>query len=466
MNSMATKKSESDSSGDLPHEHASLVYQSAVPVSNGKLAIWLFLSTEIMFFTALIGTYIVLRFGVEAGTWPAPQDVKIVEWLGAINTFVLICSSATIVFAMEAARRNLPSTAKKWLAGTFLLGCLFLGVKAYEYKSKFDHGIYPGTPRSLLYDRADVNYLASLKAHVDGRVTQFEEQKTAAASAASEIEEVTGAEVEPPATNGGVSTAAVSKNEQAGLDHKGHDHGEQGVGQLADYKLFRAGILQWAQQKVGQSDSPIEKQLAIESVAYQIYPLAKNERIETYLAADLADTEKQLAVKFQDWEAATAKVDLLQQRIDELSSNGDGSSDEGDSNEGANDEGASERAAELTKLTAEVTAAAAEAAARKAEVDPLQDRVDAMQRFAGGEINEANHWKLPMVIPNGNTWANTYFLLTGFHAIHVVVGLLAFLILLVMRLDATRAGLLENVGLYWHFVDIVWIFLFPLLYLF
>ena len=38
-------------------------YQPALPISNGKTFMWLFLSTEIMFFAALIGTYIVLRFG-------------------------------------------------------------------------------------------------------------------------------------------------------------------------------------------------------------------------------------------------------------------------------------------------------------------------------------------------------------------------------------------------------------------
>jgi cytochrome c oxidase subunit 3 len=48
----------------------------------------------------------------------------------------------------------------------------------------------------------------------------------------------------------------------------------------------------------------------------------------------------------------------------------------------------------------------------------------------------------------------------------VIVGLIAFAILLRMTLDRKRAGVIENVGLYWHFVDIVWIFLFPMLYLF
>ena len=71
-----------------------------------------------------------------------------------------------------------------------------------------------------------------------------------------------------------------------------------------------------------------------------------------------------------------------------------------------------------------------------------------------------------MVIPSGNMFASTYFLLTGFHAIHVAVGLLVFGLALTMRLDAGRVVFIENIGLYWHFVDLVWIFLFPLLYLF
>ena len=70
------------------------------------------------------------------------------------------------------------------------------------------------------------------------------------------------------------------------------------------------------------------------------------------------------------------------------------------------------------------------------------------------------------MIPGGNMWVSTYFLLTGFHALHVIVGLIAFVILCRMTLGQAKANLIENVGLYWHFVDLVWIFLFPLLYLF
>src|SRR5262249_18375276 len=66
-----------------------------LPLPHGKLAMWLFLVTEIMFFTGLIGTYIILRNGQPTSTtpWPTPHDVHLNEFIGAFNTFVLICSS-------------------------------------------------------------------------------------------------------------------------------------------------------------------------------------------------------------------------------------------------------------------------------------------------------------------------------------------------------------------------------------
>jgi cytochrome c oxidase subunit 3 len=63
----------------------------------------------------------------------------------------------------------------------------------------------------------------------------------------------------------------------------------------------------------------------------------------------------------------------------------------------------------------------------------------------------------------------TYFLMTGLHALHVLVGcvLIAVTAVLVRRRPGSpsRESLLENVGLYWHLVDVVWIYLFPLFYL-
>jgi cytochrome c oxidase subunit 3 len=68
-----------------------------------------------------------------------------------------------------------------------------------------------------------------------------------------------------------------------------------------------------------------------------------------------------------------------------------------------------------------------------------------------------------------NLFFSLYFAMTGFHALHMIIGLGVLTALLVMaargRFSAAWHTPIENSGLYWHFVDIIWIFLFPLLYL-
>src|SRR5438552_226037 len=102
-----------------------------LPLPNGKLAMWLFLVTEIMFFTALIGTYLLLRNSIptsleaESITWPNPEQVHLVEWIGALNTFVLILSSLTVVLAHYAAGKGNGKQALQYVAVTTLLGIVF-----------------------------------------------------------------------------------------------------------------------------------------------------------------------------------------------------------------------------------------------------------------------------------------------------------------------------------------------------
>jgi cytochrome c oxidase subunit 3 len=125
----------------------------ALPMPNGKLAIWLFLVTEIMFFTALIGTYLLLRNSVPQHPvlkWPTPHDVHLVEWIGAFNTFVLILSSLTVVLAHYANAHGKHKQAAQYIAATLALGVVFLLVKAVEYNSKFEHDILPGRIGELL----------------------------------------------------------------------------------------------------------------------------------------------------------------------------------------------------------------------------------------------------------------------------------------------------------------------------
>jgi cytochrome c oxidase subunit 3 len=132
------------------------------------------------------------------------------------------------------------------------------------------------------------------------------------------------------------------------------------------------------------------------------------------------------------------------------------------------------RIAEADKRLAEITAQSAAKETAKVELNKAIASIEGRIALLGELPHHAHHGineseekpGLPIMIPNGNMWASTYFLMTGFHAIHVLVGLIAFALILPIRLVASKAHIIENIGLYWHFVDLVWIFLFPLLYLF
>ncbi len=277
------------------------VVHMGAPVSNGKLAMWIFLGTEVMFFTGLIGTYIVLRNGQPTATapWPIPEQVHLIEWVGALNTFVLICSSLTVVLAHYALHHGNVKRAAQYIGVTLALGLVFLGIKATEYRSKFQHGIIPGHVFDTVEGQRGVQYMETVKA---------------------ELKDI--------------------------VDHPGE-----------------AGALEG------------------------------------------------------ECKALLAELDLKEGR------------------------------AVLTPT----------------EVGHRVGELLEKSAKAGNELH------LTPIIPWGNVWASCYFALTGFHALHVVGGLVIFVLILGMalvgKLGVQHTAMLEMTGLYWHFVDIVWIFLFPLLYL-
>jgi cytochrome c oxidase subunit III len=276
-----------------------------LPISNGKMAMWLFLVTEIMFFTALIGTYIVLRNGSRH--WPTPEQVHLVEALGAINTFVLIISSLTVVLAHVALADGNAKKATQLIGISLVLGCVFLGIKAYEYKSKFDHNILPGMVK---FDQYQGKEGEAYRTHVAAELEAF---------------------IKDP--------KGVAEDKKAKVVDKAREI-------LAEVRKQQANL--------GQNPVAIEKDV---------------EKIST-------------------------------------------------------------------------------------EVQHL--------------VHSNPDLHLTYVIPYGNIWASCYFAMTGFHAIHVIGGLVVFVIMLLMAARGTfarRPVFVELTGLYWHFVDIVWIFLFPLLYL-
>ena len=122
--------------------HAHAVSATATGIPTGKLGMWVFLASEVMFFTGLIGAYVVLRMGHPS--WPGLEGHLSVP-MGTINTLVLICSSTTIVLALAASQRGAMGAVRQWLLATILLGSLFLVIKGIEYSTKFHHHIFPST---------------------------------------------------------------------------------------------------------------------------------------------------------------------------------------------------------------------------------------------------------------------------------------------------------------------------------
>lgn len=307
-------------------EHLENHSEMGMPLSSGKLAMWLFLVTEIMFFTALIGVYLIIRNAVPDHPvirWPSPTDVHLSEAIGAINTFVLIASSLTVVLAHYAAGQQNYKQATMYIGITLALGVVFLGIKAYEYQQKFAHDILPGRMGELL----------------------------------------------------------------------------PGMG-LQREKQFHAVGMQYVRRVTHQLAEAVKK----------------DDEKSGYLDPEVREMITALQADMKD----------------------------GTANEKIDDD----------KYRSPLTPAL------------VGERVNEILHKGHDKKKEVH---LSPAIPYGNMWASCYFAMTGFHALHVLGGIVIFAFILVKglrnQMGPRDVGMLEITGLYWHFVDIVWIFLFPLLYL-
>jgi len=110
-------------------------------VYNLKLGMWVFLLSEVMFFTSLIGSYVILRYA-HPEHWTDPGVLLNVN-LTAGNTFLLICSSVTMVKAFAAIQQGDLKGLQRWLLATILIGATFVGVQVYEYIALAGEGFVP-----------------------------------------------------------------------------------------------------------------------------------------------------------------------------------------------------------------------------------------------------------------------------------------------------------------------------------
>ncbi|MDA4118290.1 MAG: cbb3-type cytochrome c oxidase subunit I [Thaumarchaeota archaeon] len=101
---------------------------SAIP--KMRLGMWIFLSTDVIVFGAILGAYLYIRS--FAPSWPIPGSIHEVP-LGLANTIVLLTSGLTAYLALESIKDGNQRNMIVWLGTTFVLGATFLGIKGAEW---------------------------------------------------------------------------------------------------------------------------------------------------------------------------------------------------------------------------------------------------------------------------------------------------------------------------------------------
>lgn len=107
-------------------------------IPSRKLALWLFISSESLFFAGLLVGYLV--YHGQNGAGPGPRDLFNIP-LTSFSTFVLLMSSLAMALAVHSAQQNLGKRALRWVAITALMGLTFLGFQTYEFNHFYHEGL-------------------------------------------------------------------------------------------------------------------------------------------------------------------------------------------------------------------------------------------------------------------------------------------------------------------------------------
>ena len=122
----------------LAHHFESLEKQTHA----ARLGMWLFLSTEVLLFTALFAAYAVYRYLYGADFADASRHLQ--TWIGLVNTIVLVTSSFTVALGLDRATRGQGKATRAFFGVSVLLALLFLFFKYIEYSHHFRTGELPG----------------------------------------------------------------------------------------------------------------------------------------------------------------------------------------------------------------------------------------------------------------------------------------------------------------------------------
>ncbi len=391
---------------------------------NAKIGIWLFLASEVMLFGGLFSGYVFLRLGVTDGLdnpWPERQ---LIVWPGFLNTLVLIASSLFVVLAWSHLKMRNYKKYQFWMFLVVLCALTFMGLKAYEYYGKFTHygmklednSVVEGI---LLKDRIEFE-AAEVTVNVAGdRIEFLEDMDGEGRFRTPGGEEVT------------ISKAWIREMNKAYRDAEEKEPGS-GVGSIT-LKAVEPVKFSFRPKKVsGYSATEVTYRdaakftgtLGDDKIYFEVH------EIDMRMTDDL---EHSMLWKYVD---EHEKEEFFHHR--------------------------EEKEAELKEMGVE---------------HPRPDETHVLHlhpedhHYPEIVVERADKKFLSNHGPAYNTYYAIYFTMTGLHGLHVVLGalVLAYFLCFQRKLYEKNpehlANRVEVGGLFWHFVDLVWIFLFPVMYL-
>jgi cytochrome c oxidase subunit 3 len=383
---------------------------------SGKLGIWLFLAQEVLFFSALFVAYVLYRYHhPEIYSYAHKYlDVK----YGAINTGVLIFSSLTAAWAVRCAQLNQRRGLILCIALTIACACGFLCIKYIEYSHKVHEHILFGRYFDPCVSSGGKELLTKNNNCAGTKSTVVWDYGTATATAGCfpDIDQDPRAE--------GVQADCTVK--EYGLSGGAHEGGEaKKAGEAKPTETFKRDIT----EKCVEED-PLHHPGGGEAGA------------------------KHEGGKFPCWRPALQPA-VCKKGVGILVEYGDHV----------------EREEIRIKAECKAPPKAAEAGDLLADKQQVltvgQSAIQPRHELTVHEEHELESMGPPP--EHTNMFFTIYFAMTGLHGIHVLFGIGVFTWLLIRstkgHFTPEYFGPIDYAALYWHIVDLIWIFLFPLLYL-
>jgi cytochrome c oxidase subunit 3 len=455
--------SEVETRCDAPASVAHHFSSAAQQYDAAKLGMWLFLATEVLLFGGLFVLYAVLRYNRPEVFYYGSQFLD--ARLGAVNTIVLILSSLSMALAVYAAQRGAWRMLVSCLIATVLGGAGFMAVKYVEYTHKIHEGLVLG---SGFYEAPDWVVAASASNAMPSSAALAGE--SSAPGLTEGLSAAATARSPAPTASAAANTAVV-----AGDATKGRSvwdstcrtcHGANGEGLPGSGKPIRGSAFVVAQTdaqllrflKVGRAPSD-----PLNTSGSQMPPKGGNPLLKD---ADLMNVIAFVRTLTDDGSAKAAPQASSPAAASASSTTVATSSD-------------APSASTSVQAPAPTPPPAPAAEPMWIPKSSIPDAPPGPDGLSGIYTTPASsswtetifpHHSVDMARPeNAHQFFAIYYLMTGLHGIHVLIGMLVIggLTVLAMRgkFGPRCYTAIDLGGLYWHLVDLIWIFLFPLFYL-